>query len=91
MSSRDPSVMPKPLGGIEFGRIGGQLMHLQPMSVLAEPAPNISIFMIRGIILYKVGTTGSGFPTGASEAIKKAQIGGGVEDIVFSINELGLP
>jgi hypothetical protein len=39
-------VLPEPLGWIEFGRVGRQLMHFQPAAIGAEPAPDFSILVV---------------------------------------------
>src|SRR3990167_5591628 len=50
-------ILPEPLGGVELRRIGRQGMHFQPVSVGAEPVPNRSILVIRGIVLNQNGSS----------------------------------
>lgn len=62
-------------------------MYLQPMPVLAKPAPNIFIFMIRGIVLDEMISMRTGFSASASEVIQKFQIGNSIENLVFPMNK----
>src|ERR1039457_3629567 len=51
MGSILASVLPQPLAGIEFGRVGRELVDFQPVSVGLEPAPDLGVLMIRGVVL----------------------------------------
>src|ERR1700733_3739808 len=88
MGSVLASVLPESLGGIEFGRVGRELVDFQPVPVGLEPAPHLSVLMIRGVVLNEDG------PAAAimrSKAMEEIQVGGGIEDRGLRIVEAGAP
>ena len=81
-------VLPKPFGWIEFGRVGRELMDLQPVPVGSEPTPDLSVLVVGGVVLNENG------PLAAimrREALQKIQVGSGVEDRGLRIVEAGAP
>ena len=82
------SVLPEPFGGIEFGRVGRELMDFQPVPVGAEPAPNLAVLMVGGVVLDEDG------PLAAimrRETLQEIQVGGGIENRGLGIVEAGAP
>jgi hypothetical protein len=88
MSSILAGVLPESLGGIEFGRVGWELVDFQPVAVGLEPTPDLGILMIRGVVLNENG------PAAAimrGQAMQEIQVGGGIEDGGLAIVEAGTP
>jgi hypothetical protein len=88
MRSSFAGVLPEPLGGIEFGRVGRELVDFQPVPVGFEPAPDLSVLMVRGIVLNENG------PAAAimrGQAMEEIQVGGSIEDRGLRIVEAGAP
>jgi len=56
VSSIFAGVLPQPLGGIEVGRVGRELVDFQPVAVRLELAPDLGVLMIRGVVLNKNGS-----------------------------------
>lgn len=81
-------VLPKPLGGIEFRRVGRQLMHFEPMLVGLEPSPYIGIFVIRGIVLNQDRSLAT---VPRSQLFEEGKIGGRIKDGVLAILEARAP
>lgn len=50
---------------IELWQIWWQLMNREPMAIFTEPAPDILIFVIRGVVLNQVHSMRTRFPAGA--------------------------
>jgi hypothetical protein len=84
MGSIFACVLPEPLGGIEFGRIGRELMDFQPVPVGFEPAPDLGVLMVRGIVLNENGSPAAVM---GSQLMKEVQVGGRVEDRGLTIVE----
>jgi hypothetical protein len=80
--------LPQPLGGIEFGRVGRELVDFQPVPVGLEPAPDLGVLMIGGVVLNENGTAAAIM---RGQAMKEAQIGGSIEDGGLAIVEAGSP
>jgi hypothetical protein len=55
MSFSFTGVLPQPLGGIELGRVGRELVDFQPVPVGFAPAPDLGVLMIRGVVLNENG------------------------------------
>ena len=55
LSSIVAGVLPQPFGGIEFGRVGRELVDFQPVPVGFEPAPDLGVLMVRGVVLNENG------------------------------------
>src|SRR5271157_769653 len=88
MSSIFAGVLPQPFGGIEFGRVGRELVDFQPVPVRLEPVPDLGVLMIRGVVLNENG------PAAAimrGQAMQKIQVGGSIEDRGLRIVEAGTP
>lgn len=51
MCSTSPCVLPHPLDGVEFRRIGREVEDLQPMPVRFEPRPDALVFVVGRIVL----------------------------------------
>ncbi len=88
MRSIFAGVLPQPFGGIELGRVGRELVDFQPVPVGLEPAPDVRVLMLRGVVLNENG------PTAAivrSQAMQKIQVGGSIEDGGLAIVEAGSP
>ncbi len=88
MGSILAGVLPQPLGGIELGRVGRKLVDFQPLPVGLEPAPDLSVLMIRGVVLNENG------PAAAimrGEAMQEIQVGGSIEDRGLRVVEAGTP
>ena len=88
MSSIFARVLPQPLGGIEFGRVRRELVDFQPVAVGLEPAPDLGVLMIGGVVLNENG------PAAAimrGKAMQKIQVGGSIKDRGLRIVEAGTP
>jgi hypothetical protein len=70
-------VLPEPFGGIEFGRVGRELVDFQPVAVGVEPTPNLGVFMIRGVVLDE---DGPGAAIVGGQLVQEVQIGASIED-----------
>jgi len=88
MSSIFAGALPQPFGGIELGRVGRELVDFQPVPVGFEPAPDLTVLRIRGVVLNENG------PAAAimrSQAMQEIQVGGSIEDRGLRIVEAGTP
>ena len=88
MGSILAGVLPQPLGGIEFGRVGRKLVNFQPVAVGLEPAPDLGVLMIRGVVLNENG------PAAAimrGHAMQEIRVSGSIEDGGLAIVEAGSP
>ena len=88
VSSIFAGVLPQPLGGIELGRVGRELVDFQPVAVRLEPAPDLGVLMIRGVVLNENG------PAAAimrGKAMQEIQVSGSIEDRCLLIVEAGTP
>jgi len=83
-----PRMLPESLGGIEFGRIGRKLMHLQPVAIGFEPSPHLRVLMIGGIVLNQDRSATAIMP---SQLLEEGLVGGGVEDCVLLVMESSVP
>ena len=63
-------------------------MHFQPVSVGAEPVPDLGILVIRGIILNQ---NGSLVTIGPRQLLEESQVRRSVEGGIVSVMEAGLP
>ena len=88
MGSVLAGVLPQPLGGIELGRVGWELVDFQPVAVGLKPAPDLGVLMIRGVVLNENGTAAAIM---GGQAMQEAQIGGSIEDGGLAIVEAGSP
>ena len=88
MGSTLASVLPQPLGGIEFGRVGRELVDFQPVSVGLEPAPDLGVLRIRGVVLNE-NSPAAAIVKG--KAMKEVQIGGSIENRGLPVVEAGTP
>jgi hypothetical protein len=88
MGSVLAGVLPQPLGGVEFGRVGWKLVDFQPVAVGLEPAPDLGVLMIRGVVLNENGTAAAIM---RGQAMQEVQIGGSIEDGGLAIVEAGTP
>jgi len=88
MSSSFTGVLPQPLGGVELGRVGWELVDFQPVAVGLEPAPDLGVLMIRGVVLNE---NGSAAAVMRSQAMQEIQVGGSIEDGGLAIVEAGSP
>src|SRR5579863_4153227 len=88
MSSIFTGVLPQPLGGIEFGRVGRELVDFQPVAVGLEPAPDLGVLMIRGVVLNENGPAAAIM---GGKAMEEIQVGGGIKDRGLRIVEAGAP
>ena len=64
------------------------MVDFQPVRVGLEPAPHLSVLMIRGVVLNENG------PAAAimrGKAMEEIQVGGGIEDRGLRIVEAGAP
>jgi hypothetical protein len=86
MRSVFAGVLPEALGGIELGRVGRELVDFQPVPVGFEPAPDLSVLMIRGVVLNENGPA-SAIMRG--QAMQEIQVGGSIEDRGLLIVEAG--
>ena len=88
MSSILAGVLPQPFGRIEFGRVGRELVDFQPVAVGFEPAPDLGVLMIRGVVLNENGTAAAII---RGQAMQEIQVGGSIEDWCLHIVEAGTP
>src|ERR1019366_530397 len=88
MGSVLTGVLPQPLGGIEFGRVGRKLVDFQPVAVGLEPAPDLGVLMIGGVVLNEDGTAAAIM---GGQAMQEVQIGGSIEYGGLAIVEAGTP
>jgi hypothetical protein len=51
------SVLPDSLRCVELGRVGRQLMYLQPIVITFEPCPYLAILVVGGVVLHQNGST----------------------------------
>jgi hypothetical protein len=63
-------------------------MHFQPVAVGLEPAPHLSILVIRGVVLNEDRCRAAIVP---GELMKEGQVGGSIEDGILPVVEAGLP
>src|ERR1017187_6549411 len=88
MSSSFAGVLPQPLGGVELGRVGRELVDFQPVPVGLEPAPDLGVLMIGGVVLNENG------PAAAimrGQAMQEIQVGARIEDRGLRIVEASTP
>ena len=88
MGSVLAGVLPQPLGGIELGRVGRELVDFQPVPVGLEPAPDLGVLMIRGVVLNE-NSPAAAIMRG--QAMKEVQIGGSIENWGLPVVEAGTP
>jgi len=81
-------MLPQPFRGIQFRRVGRQLMDLQPMPVGLEPVPYIGVFVVGGVVLNQNGPLAAIAPR---ELFEEAEIAARVEDSVLPIVESRAP
>lgn len=63
-------------------------MHFQPVSVGAEPVPDLGILVIRGIVLNQNGSLVAVVPR---QLLEESQVRGSVEGAILPVMEAGLP
>ena len=63
-------------------------MHFQPVSVGAEPVPDLGILVIRGIVLNQNGSSVTVMPR---QLLEEGQVRRSVEGGILSVMEAGLP
>jgi hypothetical protein len=88
MGSIFAGVLPEPLGGIDLGRVGWELVNFQPVPVGLEPAPDLSVLVIRGVV---VNENGPAAALVRGQSMQEVQVGGSIEDRGLSIVEAGPP
>ena len=81
-------VLPEPFGGVQFWRVRGQLMHLQPIPVGGKPGPDIGVFMVGGVVLNQDGALTT---VAAGQLFEESEIGGRIEDGVLTVVEARVP
>src|SRR5271167_687519 len=55
VGSGSSRVLPKSFGRVELRRVRRQLVHFQPVSIGSEPRPDVSVFVVGGVVLDKNG------------------------------------
>jgi hypothetical protein len=79
-------VLPEPFGWIEFGRVGWELMHFEPLAVAVEPAPDLPILVVGGVVLNQDGTAAA---LVRRKLLQKSEVAFGVEHAVPPVVEAG--
>jgi hypothetical protein len=84
MRSVSTSMLPESFGGVEFRRVGWQLMHRQPTPVGLKPSPDLRVLVIRSMILNQNRSLATIAP---GELFEEAQIICGIKDRLLTIVE----
>jgi hypothetical protein len=81
-------VLPQSLGGVELGRVRGQSVHFEPLSIRLELTPHLGILVIGGVVLNENGTAAA---IVGGELIKESQVGRSIEDGILLVTEASMP
>ena len=77
-------MMPDTFNRIELWRVGREIVHVKPITIMAEPSPHIFVLMIGCVVLNQNDWTGV---IRRRDLLKKCQIRVGIEHLVTMIHE----
>lgn len=90
VSHMHPSVMPNPLGRVEFGPVGRKIENLDPLPIFQEPIVDFGFLVVSGIVLNEIYPAASTVEGWQNYLIQKGPVSFPLEILlVMEIGELG--